>query len=84
MKNNKVSKVSIVAIIAIICCLALTLTACVSTGKSAYDIAVKNGYTGTEEEWLESLQGDTIYTDSAYDLAVKYGFSGTEEEWLKA
>lgn len=84
MKNNKVSKVSIVAIIAIICCLALTLTACVSTGKSAYDIAVKNGYTGTEEEWLESLKGDTIYTDSAYDLAVKYGFSGTEEEWLKS
>ena len=84
MKNDKVSKVSIVAIIAIICCLALTLTACVSTGKSAYDIAVKNGYTGTEEEWLESLKGDTIYTDSAYDLAVKYGFSGTEEEWLKS
>lgn len=84
MKNNKVSKVSIVAIIAIICCLALTLTACVSTGKSAYDIAVKNGYTGTEEEWIESLKGDTIYTDSAYDLAVKYGFSGTEEEWLKS
>lgn len=24
-------------------------------GPSAYDIAVKNGYTGTEEEWLESF-----------------------------
>ncbi len=27
-------------------------------GKSAYDIAVKNGFHGTEEEWLSSLKGD--------------------------
>lgn len=26
-------------------------------GKSAYQIAVKNGYTGTETEWLQSLHG---------------------------
>jgi hypothetical protein len=26
-------------------------------GKSAYEIAVKNGFEGTEEEWLASLQG---------------------------
>ena len=28
-------------------------------GKSAYEIAVKNGFTGTETEWLASLKGDT-------------------------
>ena len=28
-------------------------------GKSAYDIAVDNGFEGTEEEWLESLKGAT-------------------------
>lgn len=27
-------------------------------GKSAYDIAVENGFEGTEAEWLESLKGD--------------------------
>lgn len=27
-------------------------------GKSAYDVAVKNGFEGTEEEWLESLEGE--------------------------
>ena len=27
-------------------------------GKSAYDIAVDNGFSGTEEEWLDSLKGD--------------------------
>ena len=28
-------------------------------GKSAYQCAVEEGYTGTEEEWLASLKGDT-------------------------
>lgn len=28
-------------------------------GKSAYEIAVENGFEGTEEEWLESLKGET-------------------------
>lgn len=27
-------------------------------GKSAYEIAVENGYTGTEQEWLDSLEGE--------------------------
>lgn len=48
-------------------------------GKSAYDIAVDNGFTGTEAEWLESLQGK-----SAYDFAVDAGFTGTQEEFGKA
>lgn len=29
----------------------------VRDGKSAYEVAVQNGYTGTVEEWLESLRG---------------------------
>ena len=28
-------------------------------GKSAYEIAVENGFEGTEMEWLESLKGET-------------------------
>ena len=27
-------------------------------GKSAYQVAVKNGFEGSEEEWLASLKGD--------------------------
>lgn len=27
-------------------------------GDSAYVVAVKNGFVGTEKEWLESLKGD--------------------------
>ena len=33
-------------------------------GKSAYQIALDNGFVGTEEEWLESLKG-TDYDDTA-------------------
>lgn len=28
-------------------------------GKSAYEVAVENGFKGTEQEWLESLKGET-------------------------
>ncbi len=34
-------------------------------GKSAYEIAVENGFTGTEAEWLESLKGETGATGAA-------------------
>ncbi len=38
-----------------ICLLCLALCAC--AGKSAYEIAVENGFEGSEQEWLESLKG---------------------------
>jgi len=47
------------------------------SGKSAYEIAVANGYVGSETDWLSSLEGK-----SAYQIAVDLGFSGTEQEWL--
>lgn len=54
-------------------------------GKSAYDVAVMNGYEGTEAEWLESLNGeDGENGKSAYEIAVYNGFEGTEEEWLES
>lgn len=36
-------------------------------GKSAYAIAVENGFQGTEQEWLESLQGDLSVIDFNID-----------------
>ncbi|AEH03588.1 tail sheath [Pseudomonas phage PhiPA3] len=49
-------------------------------GKSAYEIAVEHGYTGTEQEWLTSLRGPA--GASAYDVAVEQGYTGTETEWV--
>ena len=42
---------------------------------TAYGIALKHGFKGTEEEWLISL--------TAFYLAQKAGFTGTVDEWLK-
>lgn len=49
-------------------------------GKSAYEIAVDNGFEGTEEQWLTSLTGPA--GDSAYAIAVQQGFVGTKDQWL--
>ena len=49
------------------------------SGKSAYQIAVDNGFMGTETEWLESLKGDA--GKSAYQYAQEGGYAGTEEEF---
>ena len=46
-------------------------------GKSAYDVAVKLGFDGTEAQWIASLTGK-----SAYRSAVENGFVGTESDWL--
>ena len=85
------------------CACALVLTfgmgGCLSTGLNcaggdqadgitAYDLAVQNGFQGTEQEWLESLKGkdgdnaQTVYL-SLYDEAVeKYGYTGTFYEFV--
>ena len=47
--------VSIILALVMCFCLVAALASC---GESAYDIAVKNGFEGTEQEWLESLKGD--------------------------
>ena len=51
-----------------------------TSGKSAYEIAVDNGYEGTEVEWLRSLAGEN--GKSAYEIACDNGYTGTEMEWL--
>ena len=33
----------------------------IGAGKSAYDIAVENGYEGTISDWLDSLKGNSPY-----------------------
>lgn len=53
------------------------------TGKSAYELAVENGYTGTLTEWLASLNGTNgVDGKSAYEQAVDNGYTSTEAEWL--
>ncbi len=54
-------------------------------GKSAYELAVEKGYSGTLDEWLETLKnGSGSNGKSAYELAVEKGYTGTEAEWLES
>lgn len=50
---------------------------------SAYDIAVKNGFVGTEQEWLNSLKGadgkdgNSLTFEDLYETAKKGGYTGS-------
>lgn len=85
MKNKKSIKKSAVA--ASICLLMATpfvLTGCAGgkDGKSAYDIAVDNGFKGTEAEWLDSLKQKptiTIVDGYWYVDGVSTGVKATGE-----
>lgn len=55
------------------------------TGKSAYEIAVDEGFVGDEAAWLASLQGiDGTDGQSTYELAVAHGFVGDEAAFLES
>lgn len=36
-------------------------------GASAYEIALKNGFEGTEQEWLESLRAEADFTHLSHE-----------------
>lgn len=48
-----------------------------TNGESNYQIAKRNGYTGTEAEWLPTQIGK-----NNYQLAVQDGYTGTLTQWL--
>ena len=55
--------------------------------QSAYDVAVENGFKGSEADWLASIKGETGNDGnngkSAYELYCEmFGYEGTEEQWL--
>ena len=64
-------------------CAATLLVGASACGKSAYEIAVENGYTGTEKEWLATLQGvdgqngKDLTAKDIYEAAIANGFEGT-------
>lgn len=91
---------TVTVIVAITVLAAVLLCSCINTGEagaSAYEIAVKNGFTGTEQEWLESLKGtdgtdgkdgeDSQVSFTLDDLIAKYledNPGATEEDFYKS
>ena len=79
---------------ALVVAMSLTFSACSLSGLSAYDIAVRNGFTGTEQEWLASLKGangkdgENFNVDyTAYELysemVEKVSYTGSFADFVK-
>ena len=81
-------KIAVLALCAFTGFSALSLSSCFFKKEeaiSAYEIAVENGFTGTEQEWLASLKGNK--GEDGKDLTVQdlyeaSGFEGTLEEFI--
>lgn len=87
-----------IGITSLLCLSLVGISSCSNKGEnglSAYEIAVKNGFEGTEEEWLSSLKGtngtngldgedaSSITVNELYDESVKNGYSGTFLDFVK-
>lgn len=60
-----------------------------NNSKSAYQVAVENGFQGSEEDWLKSLHGadgkdgGDLDIEEIYAAAAKNGYEGSFLEFLK-
>ncbi len=83
-KEETAVKVLFIGIIMILLFCAMFLI-CGLKDRSIYQIIVRNGYTGTQEQWLASLVGEEVDTnaESAYELAVANNYKGSEAEWIE-
>lgn len=57
-----------------------------SSNQSVYQTLVRNGYTGTQEQWIASLVGEEVGADetqTSYELAIANGYKCSEKEWIK-
>jgi serine protease Do len=72
-----------------IACSALMLVGMTACGDSAYEIAVKNGFVGTEQEWLASLHGANgedgtdLTAQDLYQAALENGYAGSFIEFCR-
>ncbi len=65
--------IKILSLLLLITVMSISLISCFEDPKSAYDIAVENGYVGTEEQWLASLKGQDLDIMDIYAAAVADG-----------
>ena len=56
----------------------------VMNGKSAYDVAVENGFTGTEQEWLDSLGTKITIDDTVTETSDNAVSSKAVKEYVDA
>ncbi len=81
---KKIIKNVMLIFIFLVC--AITVTGCANDGKSAYDLAVEQGFDGDINEWLDSLKApatDNEFTiEKLYEAAQNDGYTGTLIEFI--
>lgn len=83
--NKSVKKTLL--LISVLLALVLVFASCSPPSLNAYQNAVKNGFSGTYDDWLIALEtSDYFYVagqlETQYKKAVEEGYQGTIEEWL--
>lgn len=53
-----------------------------ASGKSAYDIAKEKGFSGTTEEWLESLKGKTDFYSAGTGININEGVISVKDNYV--
>lgn len=83
-KKNKL--VPVLVGLAVVLAAGLLLMVAGLNNQSAYQKIVRDGYSGTQEQWLASLVGEETDSnaDTSFELAVRNGYKGSEPEWIKA
>ncbi len=88
MKYCKLTKITILFLVAMLAIFGLA-SCTYEKGKSAYDIAVENGFKGTQSQWLNSLKGSDgtsaskITIEEIYQEAGAKGYEGSFLDFLK-
>ena len=82
-----VKKITAIALCALTCVSTTALGGCFEKDEaiSAYEIAVQNGFVGTEKDWLASLKGNAGADGEDLTIEELYeasGFDGTLEEFI--
>jgi serine protease Do len=89
--RNCAKKIACFACAALMATTAIGLAACEDEKViNAYDIAVQNGFVGTEQDWLLSLQGangkdgEDLDISDLYEAAKQNGFDGTLLQFIQS
>lgn len=82
-KRWKSRKIVVFSVIAVVLVVAATLWIWSPWERSIYQTIVHGGYSGTQEQWLASLVGETVdgEMETAYTLAVANGYKGSQKQW---
>ena len=85
MKKSAKKAVAFCAGILILMILVILLRCYLGMPECPYDAAVRNGYTGSREQWIAALVGEYAEEPdkSAYDCAWEYGYTESYETWMR-